>query len=157
MRWALAGGSGILALLLAGQVLFHFRHTLAARYPDVRPALIEMCGFFGCRIEALRRRDEITIESHDMQADPAHQGLLILQVTLRNHASHAVAFPNLELEILDISGQPQVRRAFAPAEYAGGAADFARGIPARSEWNAKLFIDASSVAARGYNLDLFYP
>jgi predicted Zn finger-like uncharacterized protein len=157
MRWALAGGSAFLALLLAGQMLFHFRHALAAGYPELRPALVEMCGIFGCRVEALKRRDEITIESHDMQADPAHQGLLILQVVLRNRATHAVAFPHLELEILDIGGQPQVRRAFAPVEYAGGAADFGRGIPAGAEWNVKLFIDASSVAARGYNLDLFYP
>src|SRR5262249_41071821 len=36
MRWALGGASGVLALLLAGQALFHFRHALAARYPDLR-------------------------------------------------------------------------------------------------------------------------
>src|SRR5258706_481794 len=80
-----------------------------------------------------------------------------LQITLRNRARHAVAFPYLELEILDLGGQPQVRRAFAPMEYAGGAADFTRGMPSGAEWNVKLFIDASSVSARGYNLDLFYP
>jgi len=30
-------------------------------------------------------------------------------------------------------------------------------MPAGAEWNIKLFIDASSINARGYNLDLFYP
>ena len=157
MRWTLAISALVLLGLLAGQAVFQFRHAIAASYPQLRPNLVAACAAFGCTIDALRRREEITIESHDLQADPAHQGLLILQVTLRNHASHPVAFPHLELEILDAAGQPQARRALAPVDYAGGAADFARGMPANAEWNVKLFLDASSLAARGYNLDLFYP
>ena len=157
VRWILALSLVVLLVVLAGQALFQFRHAIAASYPQLRPHLVAACATLGCTIDALRRREEITIESHDLQADPAHQGLLILQVTLRNHASHPVAFPHLELEILDAAGQPQARRALAPVDYAGGAADFARGMPANAEWNVKLFLDASSLAARGYNLDLFYP
>ncbi len=157
LQWALGVIFVVLLLLLAGQALFHFRDAIAANYPQFRPYLVSACASLGCSIDPLRNRDEITIESHDMQADPAHQGLLILQVTLRNRALHPVAFPHLELEILDSGGQPQVRRAFAPVEYAGGAADFTRGMPANAEWNVKLFLDASSISARGYNLDLYYP
>jgi hypothetical protein len=50
-----------------------------------------------------------------------------------------------------------VRRVFPPVEYAGGSADFAVGIPTGGEWNVKLFLDASTVSAGGYNLYLFYP
>jgi predicted Zn finger-like uncharacterized protein len=157
VRWALGISSALLTLLLIGQAIFLFRHAIAANYPQLRTPLVAACAALGCTIDALRRREEITIESHDLQADPAHQGLLILQLTLRNHASYPVAFPHLELEILDAAGQPQSRRALAPMDYAGGAADFARGMPANAEWNVKLFIDASSIGARGYNLDLFYP
>ncbi len=157
VRWGLGIASLLLVVLFAGQAVFQFRHVIAANFPQWRPNLVDACGVLGCAVEPLRSRDEITIESHDLQADPAHQGLLILQITLRNRARHAVAFPYLELEILDLGGQPQVRRAFAPMEYAGGAADFTRGMPSGAEWNVKLFIDASSVSARGYNLDLFYP
>jgi predicted Zn finger-like uncharacterized protein len=157
MRWTLGALSFVLLLALAGQAAFLFRNALAANYPEWRPALVDVCARVGCRIEPVRGRDEITIESHDLQADPSHQGLLILQLTLRNRSSHAVAFPHLELEVLDLGGQPQVRRDFAPVEYAGGAADFTRGMPAGAEWNVKLFLDASSINAYGYNLDLFYP
>ena len=157
MRWTLGVVSFVLLVALAGQAVFHFRNALAASFPEWRPVLIDACVRVGCRVEPVKGRDEITIESHDLQADPAHQGLLILQLTLRNRSSHAVAFPHLELEILDLSGQAQVRRAFAPVEYAGGAADFTRGMPAGAEWNVKLFLDASSISAHGYNLDLFYP
>jgi predicted Zn finger-like uncharacterized protein len=157
LRWALGVLSVVLLLALAGQAAFNFRNAIAANFPEWRPVLVDTCARVGCRIEPVRGRDEITIESHDLQSDPAHQGLLILQLTLRNRSNHAVAFPHLELEVLDLGGQPQVRRAFAPIEYAGGAADFTRGMPAGAEWNVKLFLDASSINAYGYNLDLFYP
>lgn len=157
VRWAYGVLAVLLLIALGGQATYHFRHYLAADYPRLRPHLIAACVALGCTIDPLRNKDEITIESHDLQADPAHQGLLILQTTLRNQARHPLAFPHLELELNDQSGLPLVRRVFAPAEYAGGAADFAKGIPANAEWNVKIFLDASSVSAGGYNIYLFYP
>ncbi|MBK8739736.1 MAG: zinc-ribbon domain-containing protein [Betaproteobacteria bacterium] len=157
MRWVYGAFAVLLLAALLAQAVFHFRHILAARYPLLHPHLAATCAAIGCTVEPLRNRDEITIESHDLQADPAHQGLLILQTTLRNQSGHPLAFPHLELELKDLGGQPIVRRVFAPVEYAGGAADFAKGIPANAEWNVKIFLDASGVSAGGYNLYLFYP
>ena len=146
-RWIYGSLLAVLVVGFVAQMLFHYRHAIAADYPSTRGYLVSACSAIGCRIEPLRNRDEIAIESHDLQADPAHQGLLILQATLRNQASHALAFPHIELELDDNAGRPVVRRVFAPNDYAGGAADFAVGIPASSEWNVKLFLDASSVSA----------
>lgn len=157
VQWAYAVLAVVLMATFSAQAIFHFRHVLAAEYPRLRPHLATACAAIGCTVDPLRNRDEITIESHDLQADPAHQGLLILQTTLRNQAKHPIAFPHLELELDDRGGQPIVRRVFPPVEYAGGAADFANGIPANAEWNVKIFLDASSVNAGGYNLYLFYP
>jgi predicted Zn finger-like uncharacterized protein len=156
-RWAYAALAVVLLAALAGQALFHFRHFLAADYAQLRPHLVAACAAIGCRVDPPRNKDEITIEAHDLQADPAHQGLLILQTTLRNQARHPLAFPHLELELNDLGGQPIVRRVFAPVEYAGGAANFTSGMPANAEWNVKIFLDASSISAGGYNLYLFYP
>ena len=157
VQWAYGVLALLLLIALLGQAIFYFRHALAADYPQLRPHLVAACAAIGCTVDPLRNEDEITIEAHDLQADPAHQGLLILQTTLRNQAKHPVAFPHLELELNDLAGQPVVRRVFAPVEYAGGAADFANGLPANAEWNVKIFLDASSVSAGGYNLYLFYP
>ena len=156
-RWAYGSLSVVLLFALAAQGLFWYRNVLAANFPVLRPRLATACMMVGCRIEPLRSRDEIVIESHDLQADPAHQGLLILQTTLRNQARHALAFPHLELQLDDGAGKPIVRRVFAPLDYAGGAADFSTGIPGNSEWNVKLFLDASSVSAGSYHLYHFYP
>jgi predicted Zn finger-like uncharacterized protein len=157
VQWAYGVLGVVLLATLLAQATYHFRHLLAADYPQLRPHLVAACAAIGCTVDPLRNRDEITIESHDLQADPAHQGLLILQTTLRNQARHPLAFPHLELELDDPGGQPIVRRVFAPVEYAGGAANFTTGIPANAEWNVKIFLDASSVSAGGYNLYLFYP
>lgn len=156
-RWAYAVMALLLAITLAGQAIYHFRHSLAAEYPRLRPHLSAACVAIGCAIDPLHNKDDITIEAHDLQADPAHQGLLILQTTLRNQSRHSIAFPHMELELNDLGGRPIVRRIFAPVEYAGGAADFTNGMPANAEWNVKIFLDASSVSAGGYNLYLFYP
>ena len=157
MRWFYGVLAILLLAMLAGQGLYHFRNVLAAEYPPLRPHLVAACAEIGCSVDPLRNRDEISIESHDLQADPAHQGLLILQTTLRNQARHSLAFPHLELELNDLAGQPIVRRAFTPVEYAGGSADFSGGIPAGAEWNVKIFLDASTVSPGGYGLYLFYP
>ena len=149
--------SVLLFVGLVAQALFHYRNVIAADYPVTRQHLVAACTTIGCRIEPLRNRDEIVIESHDLQADPAHQGLLILQTTLRNQSRHSLAFPHLELELADNVGKPIVRRVFTPIDYAGGAADFTTGIPGNSEWNVKLFLDASSVTAGAYHLYHFYP
>jgi predicted Zn finger-like uncharacterized protein len=156
-RWAWGTLGVLFAGALIAQLLFHYRNLIAADYPVTRKYLVTACASLRCRIEPLRNRDELIIESHDLQADPAHQGLLILQTTLHNQSRHALAFPHLELELDDNAGAPLVRRGFTPLEYAGGAADFALGIPANGEWNVKLFLDASSVAAGAYKLVHYYP
>jgi hypothetical protein len=156
-QWAYAVLAVLLLTTLLAQAIFEFRHVLAADYPQLRPHLVVACAALGCTLDPLRNKDEVTIESHDLQADPAHQGLLILQTTLRNQGRHPLAFPHLELELSDLGGQSIVRRVFTPVEYAGGAADFTNGMPANAEWNVKIFLDASGVSAGGYSLYLFYP
>jgi predicted Zn finger-like uncharacterized protein len=147
----------VLCLLLAGQALFHYRDAVAARWPGAKPALTRMCAAAGCSIRPIREVAGLAIDASDLQADPAHRGLLILTATIRNRAAIALAYPYLELTLTDSSDQVVVRRALAPLEYAGGTADIANGIPANGDAIVKLFIDASATSQAGYRLYLFYP
>jgi hypothetical protein len=124
--------------------------------------LITLCTAAGCRLRPLREINGLSIEASDLQADPAHKGLLILSATIRNRVPYALAYPYLELTLSDVQSQTQqdvivVRRAFAPQEYVSGAADLESGIPANSELSVKLFIDASATTQAGYQVYLFYP
>ena len=99
----------------------------------------------------------LSIESSDLQADPAHRGLLILTATVRNRAGWPLAYPHLELTLTDAQDRIVVRRALAPAEYAGGTADLQGGIAPNGEIALKVFIDASATSQAGYRLYMFYP
>jgi len=142
--------------------LFHFRDAIAAHWPKTKPALITLCAAAGCKLRALQEITALSIEASDLQADPAHRGLLILSATIRNRVPYPLAYPYLELTLSDVQRQTQqdvvvVRRAFAPQEYLSGAADPASGLAANSELAIRLFIDASATSQAGYQVYLFYP
>jgi predicted Zn finger-like uncharacterized protein len=147
----------VLVIALGAQAVFHFRDALAAHWPQTRPMLQRMCAATGCVVRPLRDIGALSIDASDLQADPAHRGLLILNATIRNRAGYALAYPYVELTLTDASDQVVVRRALAPEEYAGGTADLGNGIPANGEAVLRLFIDASATQQAGYRLYLFYP
>src|SRR5439155_19083995 len=147
----------VLVALLIGQALFHFRDALAAHWPASKPVLSLFCRAAGCAIRPPRDVAGLAIDASDLQADPAHKGLLILSATIRNRATIALAYPHLELTLTDSNDQVVVRRALAPPEYASGIAEITNGIPANGEVLVKLFVDASATTQAGYRLYLFYP
>ena len=160
--WVYATAVPVLVLLLAGQAMFHFRDAIAAHWPATKPALIKLCLAAGCEVRPLQEINGLSIEASDLQADPAHKGLLILTATIRNRTPYPLAYPYLELTLSDIQKQTQqdivvVRRAFAPKEYLSGAADLGSGLAGSAELNVKLFIDASATTQAGYQVYLFYP
>jgi predicted Zn finger-like uncharacterized protein len=155
--WVLALAIPILLALLAGQALFHFRDAIAAHWPTTKPTLIKLCAAAGCEVRPMADISGLSIEASDLQADPAHRGLLILSSTIRNRAPFALAYPYVELTLSDAQDQIVVRRAFAPEEYLSAAADPRGGIAGNTELAVKLFIDASATSQAGYQVYLFYP
>jgi len=152
-----AAGIVLLSLALVVQLVVEFRDALATHVPATRVLLAGACRALSCSIAPLRETAALSIDASDLQADPAHRGLLVLSATIRNRASHPIAYPYLELTLTDSSERIVVRRAFAPRDYAGGTADFQQGIAANGEKLVKLFIDASATQQAGYQLYLFYP
>jgi hypothetical protein len=147
----------VLVAALVLQALLHFRDPLAAHWPSTRPTLVQMCALAGCTVRPLRDGSALSIEASDLQADPAHRGLLVLTATIRNRASYPIGYPHLELTLTDGQDRVVVRRALAPAEYVSGTADLAQGIASNAEVPVKLFIDASATTQAGYRLYLFFP
>lgn len=150
-------GIPVLIVLLLGQAVYHFRDLIAARWPLTKPVLVSACGLVGCTVEPLHDIAGLSIESSDLQADPAHRGLLVLTATLRNRSSWPLSYPYLELTLTDARDQAVARRALQPGEYMGGTTEVQSGIPPNGEVPVKLFIDASATSQAGYRLYLFYP
>ena len=123
----------LLLMLVAAQATYHFRDSIVTFWPATRPTFERFCEAVGCAIRPLRdaAMSHLSIEASDLQADPAHRGLLILTATLRNRATWSLAYPHLELTLTDAQDRVVVRRALAPADYAGGTADLEKGIAAK--------------------------
>ena len=149
--WSLAG-SMIALLGLAVQTGYFYRNEAAARVPEAKPWLEQMCQFAGCRIEPPRDAQAISIESSDLQTDPANRNSLTLIALLRNRAGFSQDTPHLELTLTDAQDALVARRVLAPRDYFANAQ-----IAAGSELPLRLLIDAGQLKASGYRLYAFYP
>ena len=153
--WVIA--SLLLTLLLLAQSAYFFRIDLAARMPGLKPILISYCLILKCTIPLPQKTDLIGIESSDIEADPNHENQINLNALLRNRASFAQAFPNLELTLNDVQDKPLARRVFRPADYLPPSESQAAGLQPGRELAIRLHLDTQDLKPMGYRLVLFYP
>lgn len=161
---------GLLAAL-AAQVAVHNRDWLAARVPDSRAPLEQLCEPLACQIGPLRRIESLVVDASGFNKLPAPASAgstavtreaYRLTLTLRNNDTMAVAMPHVELSLQDGQEQTVLRRVLAPAEL--GATNLT--LAERSEWSgaATLQLEApltspggAAVRITGYRLYVFYP
>ncbi|MDO5626609.1 MAG: DUF3426 domain-containing protein, partial [Pseudomonadota bacterium] len=143
-----------LALGLALQWVVGQRDWLAARHPQLAPALQALCKPLGCQLAPYRRLDAVVIDSSAFQR--TGETTFAFSVTLRNHASLPVATPALELTLTDVTDQAVVRRVLGPADVGAPAA-----LAARGEFSGTNALTLRGVgnpqAIVGYRLTAFYP
>jgi predicted Zn finger-like uncharacterized protein len=154
------GFLALLALLgLAAQLVLYFRTEVALMAPELRPYLISACKVYGCTVRLPRRPELMSIESSDLQADPARENLIVLNAVIRNRAPFPQEYPDLELTLTDENDQAVVRRVLTPADYVSGRPRprSLNGIGAGAEVVVRLHFDTSRVRATGYRLYLFFP
>lgn len=156
-RWPWITGLVVLSLLLCAQALYFFRIELGARLPGVKPALVSYCKLLNCTVPLPQNADLMSIESSELEADPTHENQITLVALLRNRASHAQAFPSLELSLNDINDKVLARRTFKPADYLPPNESEAIGLKPNHELNIRLGLDTSDLRPMGYRLALFYP
>lgn len=149
---AMALVCGVLLLGLAAQAVHHFRDLVAASYPQARPALVALCEAAGCRIEPVRRIDDIVIESSALTGAPSGNAIR-LAVVLRNRGALPLAMPAIELSLTDAAGQMIARRALLPADFAKAGAT----LPAAAETPLQLVLAVDGRRPSGYTVEPFYP
>ncbi len=154
--WPWAVASLLLLVLALAQAAYVFRVELAAYLPGLKPGLVAACARLHCSVPLPRNVDPMSIESSNLETDPAQPSIITLTVTLRNRAPYAQEYPNLELTLTDITDTPVGRRLLRPSEYLKAAADAQAGLAANRESNIRLAIDASGLKPAGYRLFLTY-
>jgi predicted Zn finger-like uncharacterized protein len=152
--WAIA--ALLLLLMVLAQAAYFFRVNLAAQLPGLKPALIGYCWILKCSVPLPQHTDLISIESSELEADPANENQIILDALLRNRAPYAQAFPNLELTLNDNQDKPLARRMFIPADYLPQAENEAAGLLSNHELGIKLHLNTTDLKPSGYRLVLLY-
>lgn len=156
-RWPFVLAASLLVLALVGQIVFRFRSEIAVTSPGLRPMLEEISGAFGSSLPLPRHVELMSIETSDLQTDPAHGNLLILNATLRNRANYGQAYPSLELSLTDTQDAAIARRVFAPDEYLSPKIPADQPFAANADVAVRLWIEAKEISAAGYRLYVFYP
>ncbi|HEX6708189.1 MAG TPA: zinc-ribbon and DUF3426 domain-containing protein [Albitalea sp.] len=150
-------GLTLAVLLLLGmltiQVGHHFRDGLAARHPALRPTLAGWCEFAGCRLDAPRRIEDISVENTALAPAAAGTDTFRLSITLRNRGSVPVSMPSIDLTLTDSAGQLVARRALSPADFRATTAV----VPPGSETALQVLLSAGNPRVSGYTVEVFYP
>jgi hypothetical protein len=100
--------------------------------------------------------DGLQIENSGLrQVDGPHK--LELKLSLRNRYDVALAYPALELTLLDDKNNIAIRRVLWPQDYARPGTIFATGLPARSTQPVIVRLDTGDAVAANYRVQVFYP
>ncbi len=143
---------GLLAVL-AAQIGYQFRDTIAARWPAARPLLAHGCAWLDCRIDAPRRIDDIAVESSALARNNGAAESFRLSVTLRNRGAWLVALPAIELSLTDAGGELVSRRVLTSADFRSAPSVIQPGAEAALQ----LMLSTGSERVAGYTVEVFYP
>ncbi|WP_395698827.1 zinc-ribbon and DUF3426 domain-containing protein [Aquabacterium sp.] len=151
LRATLVGITALLGALLAAQLAMANRDLLAAHLPATRPALSALCQPLGCRIQALRRIDRLSVDSSGL-ARVEGAALYKLSVVLHNRAETPLQSPALDLSLTDAAGKLIARRVLQGTDL---------GLPpvmeAGQELPLQALLSTGDKRVTGYTVELFYP
>ncbi|WP_327382596.1 DUF3426 domain-containing protein, partial [Caballeronia choica] len=148
--------AALLAITLLLQLAWWQRETVIVYFPHAQSLYASACETLGCNVTPPRDIDGLQIENSGLrQVDGAHK--LELRLSLRNRYDVALAYPALELTLLDDKNNVAIRRVLWPQDYARPHTIFANGLAPRSTQPVIVRLDTGDVVAANYRVQVFYP
>ncbi len=153
--WVRAVLGVTLVLLIVGavaQVAWPQRDVLASRWPATLPAWNWLCEQADCRIEAPRAIASLALDGSSLtRTDTEH--VLLFSADLHNRADHEVRMPSFDLTFMDLNGEIVARKVLTPEQIGIRQA----ALPAEGELHVHARLQVGTLAASGFQADLFYP
>jgi predicted Zn finger-like uncharacterized protein len=156
--WKILGWSIALVLFVAliAQIAWWQRETVMVYWPASQQLFAQACEQIGCVVAPPRDIDGLQIENSGLrQVDGSHK--LELKLSLRNRFDVAIAYPALELTLLDDKNNVAIRRVLWPQDYARPGTVIGAGIAARSALPVIVRLDTGDAVAANYRVQIFYP
>jgi predicted Zn finger-like uncharacterized protein len=146
-------GSLVLAVVLAAQVIHHFRQDFV-RHPQLGPSLRTVYERLGLALLPDWDLTAFELRQWGNEADAAAQGRMVVRASLTNRAAFAQPHPILRLELEDRFGATVATRDFEPADYLKNPSQASRLIAPGSSSEAELLLADPGAEAVGYRLDV---
>lgn len=151
LAWSLGGF--VLAVVLAAQVIHHFRQDLV-RHPQIGPPLRAAYDRLGLGLMPNWDLAAFELRQWGNAADAASEGRMVVRASLTNRAGFAQPHPILRLELEDRFGATVATRDFEPADYLKNPSQATRLIAPGSTSEAELLLADPGTEAVGYRLDV---
>lgn len=146
----------VLALTLIVQLAWWHRETVMVFLPASQSLYADVCEELGCTVAPPRDIDGLQIENSGLrQVDGPHK--LELKLMLSNRFDVALAYPALEVTLLDDKNNVAIRRVLWPQDYARPGTMFGAGLAPRSTQAVVVRLDTGDVVAANYRVQVFYP
>jgi predicted Zn finger-like uncharacterized protein len=158
IAWKIIGSliALVLFVTLIAQVAWWQRETVMVYWPASQPLFAQACERIGCVVAPPRDIDGLQIENSGLrQVDGSHK--LELKLSLRNRFDVAIAYPALELTLLDDKNNVAIRRVLWPQDYARPGTVIGAGLAARSTQPVIVRLDTGDAVAANYRVQIFYP
>ena len=152
VRATLAGTGVALALLLAAQLVVVRRDAVVAQWPEARSLVQTLCAPLDCRIEPLRRIEQVSVDSSGLTRiddGPVYR----LALVLRNRGDVPLLTPSIDLSLTDASGTLVSRRVLSAGELGASRTT----IAPQQELPLQALLMSADRPLTGYTIEIFYP
>ncbi|NNC77316.1 MAG: DUF3426 domain-containing protein [Woeseiaceae bacterium] len=171
-RFRMVAGIGLLALLLAGQVVHQTRAELVTIpvlnsvitpiYRAIGLPITPEWDVTGWRFEVTKGNtsggETVAIPTADGEAPAASTDAELLTIISRigNKSAQALPYPLISVSLTDRFEETIGSKVLTPAEYLGPNIDASRLVPTGTNFNAVIPIESPSGAATGFKLNVCY-
>ncbi|MFX9011967.1 DUF3426 domain-containing protein, partial [Acinetobacter baumannii] len=87
---------------------------MASSVPELEVPLVQFCQYAGCQLDFPKNIEQLAVESSDLAPVPNQPPHSALSGLIRSRANDTLALPVLELTLLDLQGQPVLRKILMP-------------------------------------------
>ncbi|ANB74021.1 hypothetical protein AYM40_17830 [Paraburkholderia phytofirmans OLGA172] len=158
LGWIISGSvaATLLVIALLAQLAWWQRETVQIYFPRSQTLYAKACAQLGCQITPPHDIDGLQVEPSDLrQIDGPHK--LELKMPLRNRFNIALAYPAIELTLLDDQNNVAVRRVLWPQDYVAPGTPIAAGLPAHTTQTMIVHLDTGNAVASNFRVQIFYP
>ncbi|MEA3086116.1 MAG: hypothetical protein QOC89_3813 [Paraburkholderia sp.] len=146
----------LLVIALLAQLAWWQRETVQVYFPRSQTLYAKVCAQLGCQITPPHDIDGLQVEPSDLrQIDGPHK--LELKMPLRNRFNVALAYPAIELTLLDDQNNVAVRRVLWPQDYVPPGTPIAAGLAAHTTQIMIVHLDTGNAVASNFRVQIFYP